>query len=97
MSYPNPQGSKDNRDMALSNTIAGAMAFLLGPFLHQYTVDWVLRIAAKTYPHDMMPLIYYAWLGFAHLLIFFGVRAPVFVALTAITIYAGARFGGAMY
>lgn len=78
---------------ALANTIAGAIAFLAGPFLHQYTVDWVLRIAAKTYPPDMMALIYYAWLVFAHLLIFFGVRAPVFVGLTAITIYAGARFG----
>lgn len=93
MSLSPQQGANDKRDMALSNTIAGAVAFLLGPFLHQYTVDWVLRIAAKTYPPDMMALIYYAWLVFAHLLIFFGVRAPVFVGLTAITIYAGARFG----
>lgn len=93
MSYPSKPVSKDNRDMALANTIAGALAFFLGPFLHQYTVDWVLRIAAKTYPADMMPLIYYAWLVFAHLLIFFGVRAPVFVGLTSLSLYATARFG----
>lgn len=93
-SSPQPSGGSDNNkeNKQFATAIAGAAAFLLGPVLHRYTVDWVIRIAEQTYPPEVMVAVDWLWLGFTHVLLFLAIRAPVFAALTVATVYFGARF-----
>ena len=92
---PRPGGSDDrhNREhKQLATIIAAVAAFLLGPQLHRYSVDWVIGVARQTYPPDFMPAVYWSWFGLVHLLTYASIRAPVFAALTACTALFASRF-----
>lgn len=92
---PPPGGSDDrhNREnKQLATIIAAVAAFLLGPVLHRYSVDWVIGVARQTYPPDFIPAVYWGWFGVVHLLTFSAIRAPVFALLTAATALLAARF-----
>lgn len=91
-----PSGGSDDRNnkenKQLATIIAAVAAFLLGPVLHRYSVDWVMGVARQTYPPDFMAAVYWGWFGVVHLLTFAAIRAPVFAALTAFTAYFAGRF-----
>lgn len=92
---PRNNGSDDKSNQEnkqLATVIAIPAAFILGPFLHRYSVDWVIGIARQTYPPDFMPAVYWGWFAVVHLLTFTAIRAPVFAALTAFTAYFAGRF-----
>lgn len=82
--------NRENKQLA--TIIAAVVAFLLGPMLHRYSVDWVMGVARQTYPPDFILAVYWGWFGVVHFLTFAAIRAPVFAALTGFTAYFAGRF-----
>ena len=77
---------------AMANVFAGIAAMLLAPLLYDWTIDYFLQIASRSYDRDMLELLDLAWLVLMYPAVFFTARASIFVALTSGVTALAVRF-----
>ena len=74
-------------------TIAAAMlAMIFAPTLNELTLPYVIGIARRSYPSDIVSVFEIAWMLLCFPFVFFAARASIAFALTAAGVYLAYRF-----
>ncbi len=63
-------------------SVTAAMLAMLGaPYLNELTAEYVVALARRTYPPEIVQLVEFAWLVACFPFVFFAARASIGVAL----------------
>lgn len=97
MNYPDPRGGGKNSpgdDMkgGFATTAAAMIAMLASPALNEVTTPYVIWLAERNYPTDIVELIRVAWMVACFPFVFFAARAGISAALTVAGVYLAYRF-----
>ncbi|ARE41702.1 hypothetical protein RGUI_3561 [Rhodovulum sp. P5] len=68
------------------------LAMIFAPTLHEMTIPYVIGIARRSYPADIVQFLEIAWMLCCFPFVFFAARASIAFALTAAGIYLAYRF-----
>ena len=85
-------GPGDDLKGGFATVAALMLAMIFAPTLSELTLPFVVGIARRSYPPDIVSLFETAWMVLAFPLTFFAARAGIAYALTAAGVYLAYRF-----
>lgn len=89
----NGGGQNASRDLkgGFATTAAFMLAMIFGPIVNEYTIEYVLYFARRSYSHEFVKIFEFAWMVACFPFVFFAARAGIVYALTAAGIYFAYR------
>lgn len=89
---PGGRGPGDDLKGGFATTAAAMIAMLASPALNEVTAPYVIWLAQRSYPRDVVELITIAWMVACFPFVFFAARAGIGAALTVAGVYLAYRF-----
>ncbi len=89
---PGNRGPGDDLKGGFATTAAAMIAMLASPALNEVTAPYVVWLAERSYPRDVVEIIGIAWMIACFPFVFFAARAAIGAALTVAGVYLAYRF-----
>lgn len=92
--FPNSgnRGPGDDLKGGFATTAAAMIAILASPALNEVTAPYVIWLAERSYPRDVVEIMRIAWMIACFPFVFFAARAGIGAALTVAGVYLAYRF-----
>jgi hypothetical protein len=86
------RGPGDDLKGGFATTAAAMIAMLASPALNEVTVPYVIWLAERSYPRDVVELIRIAWMIACFPFVYYAAKAGIGAALTVAGVYLAYRF-----